>query len=224
MALARSAAENLANAKTRVRLEVNDSDTASQRWSDDDIERAIFDSVRYFIREKSNRDPGELLRSIDLTYTGLWTNLGSTIGSASIIKVEQLNDPENPQVIEYVPISVLETIKNGYWRSPVKIYSLSGDATNRQIGIRSSSSGDSFDVRVWYLAEAITPDGTDDDDSMPLQPVWMRLIQLHAAKALRSIEGEWTVQQESNLREMIELWKSHRQAGGMRMIPIRRRN
>ena len=222
MAIERTASEDLAKVKTRVRLEVNDSDTASLRWSDPDIERAIFDSVRFLIREKSNRDPGELLLYEDITYSDSWTNLGTTIGSASIIKVESIESPENPHIIEYVPITILETIKGDSF-STVKVYSLSGSGTNRQIGIRSTSTT-SFSIRIWYLAEAITPDGSDEDDTMPLQTTWLRLVQLHAAKALRSIEGEWTIQQESNLQEYMQLWKSHRQAGGPRMIPARRRN
>ena len=223
MAIERSSAEQLGAVKTRVRLEINDSDTASQRWSDDDVERSIFDSVRFLIREKSNRDPGELLLYEDITYSGSWTNLGSTIGSASIIKVEVIDNPDSPSLVEPVPITVLETIKGETWGSPVKVYSLAGSGTNRQIGIRATSDT-GFDIRVWYLSEAITPDGSSDTDLMPLQATWMRLVQLHAAKALRSIEGEWTMQQESNLQEYMHLWKSHRQAGGPRMIPARRRN
>lgn len=222
MAIARAASETLDEVKTRVRLEVNDSDTSSQRWGDPDVERAIFDSVRFLIREKSNRDPGELLLYEDISYSDSWTNLGSVVGSASIIKVESIESPENPYIIEYVPITILETIKGDAF-SAVKVYSLSGSGTNRQIGIRSTSTT-SFNIRIWYLAEAITPNGDDPDDLMPLQTTWLRLVQLHAAKALRSIEGEWTQQQESNLQEYIHLWKSHRQAGGPRMIPARRRN
>ena len=220
MAVQRSTAETLAQARARVRLEVNDSDTSSQRWEDADIDRAIFDSVRYFIREKSNRDPGELLLYEDISYSGKWTNLGSTIGGASIIKVEVVDDPDNPTLIEYVPISILETVKGETWSAPVKIYSLAGSGTDRQIGVRSSSDT-AFTIRVWYLAEAIVV--TADIDNMPLQPTWLRLIQLHAAKSLRSVEGEWTIQQESNLQEYTHLWKSHRQAGGPRIIPTRRR-
>tara|TARA_B100000131_G_scaffold24647_2_gene23658 strand:+ start:6426 stop:7094 length:669 start_codon:yes stop_codon:yes gene_type:complete len=221
MGLQRSNAELLSEVRSRVRLEVNDSDAASYRWSNTEVDRAIFDSVRYLIREKSNRDPGELLQYHDISYTGLWHNLGSTIGSASIIKVELINDVDHPQLIEYVPISVLEVMKAEYWTTPIKIYSLASNGTERQIGIRSADDNTAVEIRVWYLSEAITP--AVDGDSMPLQPTWSRLVQLHAAKALRSIEGEWTVQQESNLREMIELWKSHRQAGGFRVVPTRRR-
>lgn len=219
--LERSNAEQLLDVRSRVRLEINDSDAASYRWTDTEVDRAIFDSVRYLMREKSNRDPGELLQYEDIAYSGLWQNLGSTIGSASIIKVELISDPNNPQLIEYVPISVLEVIKAEYWTTPIKIYSLASSGTNRQIGIRSADQNTGVNIRVWYLSEALTP--TVDSDQMPLQPTWSRLVQLHAAKALRSIEGEWTVQQESNLREMIELWKSHRQSGGFRLVPTRRR-
>ena len=220
MADTRSPAETLTQARARVRIEVNDSDAASERWVDADIDRAVLDSVRFLIREKSNRDPGELLLYEDITYSGKWTNLGSTIGSASIIKVETIDDPENPYIIEYVPITILETIKGDAFSS-AKVYSLSGSGVERQIGIRSTSTT-SFSVRVWYLADAIIPSLAGDN--MPLQTTWLRLVQLHAAKALRSIEGEWTIQQESNLQEYMQLWKSHRQAGGPRMIPARRRN
>jgi len=221
MGTQRSAAETLTQTRARVRLEVNDSDTASERWADADIDRAIFDSVRFLMREKSNRDPGELLLYEDISYSDKWTNLGSTIGSASIIKVEVVDDPDNPSIVEYVPISILETVKGETWSSPVKIYSLAGSGTSRQIGIRSSSDT-AFTVRIWYLAEAIVVTAAVDD--MPMQTTWLRLVQLRAAKALRAIEGEWTTQQESNFQEMMHLWKSHRQAGGPRIIPTRRRN
>lgn len=223
MAVQRSSAENLSTARTRVRAEVNDSDSASQRWSDSEIDRSVLDTVRFLMREKSNRDPGELLLYTELPYSGKWTSLGSTVGSASVVKVEVIDDPDNPTQVEYVPITVLETIKGDIWSSPVKVYSLSGGTggTDRMIGIRSDSE-EAFDIRIWYLDEAITPTG--DSDDMPLQPVWMRLVQLHAAKALRAVEGEWTIQQESNLQEMLHLWKMHRQAGGPRIIPTRRRN
>ena len=223
MAVSRSASESLATARIRVRLEINDSDASSQRWVDGDIDRSIFDSVRFLIRDKSNRDPGELLRYEDISYTGKWTNIGTTVGSASIIKVEIVDDAENTRIVEYVPITILETLKGDELNS-AKVYSLAGDATNRTIGIRSADTGTTYTIRIWYLSEALTPDGTSGSDLIPMQTTWLRLVQLHAAKALRSIEGEWTMQQESNLQEMMQLWKSHRQAGGPRTIPTRRRN
>ena len=219
MTTQRSVAETLTSARSRVRLEVNDSDAASQRWSDTEVDQAIFDSVRFLMREKSNRDPGELLLYTDLSYSGKWFNLGTTVGGASIIKVEIIDSPDNPSIVEYVPITVLETVKADSWSTPIKVYSLAGSGVNRQIGIRSSAS---FEIRVWYLDEAIVI--TDAGETMPLQPTWMRLVQLRAAKALRSIEGEWTIQQEGSLQEYMYIWKQHRQAGGPRMIPTRRRN
>ena len=221
MTVGRSISETLLEMRGRVRLEVNDADSLSQRWTNTEVNQAINDSVRFLIREKSNRDPGELLQYEDLTYSGKWFALGTTIGGASILKVEVIDSPDNPTIVEYVPITILETIKGATWSSPVKVYSLSGDSDERKIGIRASS-GSSFEIRVWYLSEALT--AVADGDPMPLQPVWLRLVQLHAAKSLRSIEGEWTLQQEGNLQEMRLLWSSHAQAGGPRIIPARRRN
>lgn len=217
--LARSSAETLIDARSRVRLEVNDSDASSERWTDAQLDRSISDSVRFLVREKSNRDPGELLVYLDLNYSGEWFDLGATIGSASIIKVEVVDSAGDPSYVSYVPITTLETAKSDRKQLTTRVYSLAGDATSRKIGVRPYTA---MTLRIWYLSEAF--EALVGSDEMPLQPTWMRLIQLHSAKALRSVEGEWTGQQESNLQEMMHLWKTHRQAGGPRMIPVRRRD
>lgn len=222
MAITRAAAETLTAVIARTRLLCSDEDTADERWTDAQYTTAIQDALKRLAVEKGAKDSSPM-RTADMTYTAsaVSTALPAAALYKSIVKVENIDDADNPRPLEYVPAVVLETTRTDHWGNKVGVWTLLSDATTEHIAIRVKPD-DALNLRIWYIDDALIPGVAADN--LPIAPRWLRLVSLCSAKMLRSIENEWTQQQEEELMVEMKLFRSESPGTlGPRFIPTRRR-
>ena len=222
----RAAAEVLSDLRTRVRVEINDSDSSNYRWSNTQVNRAISDSLRFLLKRRTGTDPGEALITVSFTYAAgeasvfLPAPLRTT--PFDVLSVDDFTESTIPVPLDRVPWTVIESVRGDVWGSSSYVWAITADENGRRIAVRGTPGAD-LSLRATYLAPPF--DVTDDGDTIPLEPDWYRLLVLRAAKDLRAVEDEWRRQQEENLREQMELFTNHaNQNTGVRVIPTRRRH
>jgi len=230
VAVTRKAAEALSTLRTRARLELGDksTSTAQQKFSNTEINQALNDALCFFQRMMSGVQPAYALVATTVTYTAAAdsTALTGDLLVQPIFQVFDIDNTDVPLEIPYVEPTQLERHRysGGLWPSlPQQVYSLLATATSRSIAIRPVPSA-SRSLRVWHIAAPFVA-GDDADTSPLLSPDWSELVALHAARALASIEDEFTAQQERRYEQALaEFTKwGQRQHRGTHWLPRRRR-
>ena len=222
MAIARAGLDTLANLRTAVRKEVNDADSASYRFTNAEVDDAIEAALIALHTKVSVRDPGPSMRHVTMAYTADADSVALPADTLykPIIGLEDYDTATDPKLIQYVPHTQLEGAGEDRWGNRTLAYTLLASATGEAIALRQRPST-AKTLRITYLDEALLAGA--DGDNVPISRRWYELISLHAAKQLRSIEGEWTPDQESRYRDGLKDFDSAgRQYQGPRFIPTTR--
>lgn len=177
----RATAASQATLRTRIRKTVGDreTNTANQRWSDNDIDTAIADQLMEMYAELS-QDPGTYLLSVNMSYP------------------EDRDSVVLPPDAQAAPIyQVVDITESEYPRTLTRVASHNNDSTGddpvwfrSDISISVRPNASARRLKVYYIGNPFVFTGSNTADQHPYPVAHEELIVLGAAIRLQEEDEE----------------------------------
>lgn len=212
MALARVAPLDRDAMVARIRIEVEDPSALatgqaipeSQRdFSDATVIAALEDAFIQLQHEILLVEPSESIQPGTTTHvagTGAALPSGFLSSVDLIYKVENYDDPDNPIGMDYVSALEIDRFSGAGPSRWTYISSTPSGASGHPTGVIQVRPDADMALRVWALRGPIIPGAGTDAHGYTAR--WRELIQLKAARILRSRHDEFRIQQQQRLDEL----------------------